>query len=284
MIRDRSWVLDAKVERVLNIMEVCVRLARYIGVLVLLLFPFCLHAAQEYRLGPGDTVGITIYEQPDLATTARISELGRIIFPLIGEAEIGSLTIKEAETLIETRLMEGKFIRQPQATITVKEYRSQQVSILGKVNKPGQYSIEGATLVTELLAQAGGRTTDAGDVVFVVRKEGEETIKHEVDLVKFYSGDLTQNMGIGDGDLVLVPKMHVFYIFGEVRSPGVNRLENGMTVMQALSVGGGLTNRGTQRGLKIERRDENGKIKQLNVKLTDILKPDDVLIVKERLF
>ena len=86
------------------------------------------------------------------------------------------------------------------------------------------------------------------------------------------------------GDIVIVPRADMFYIYGEVKSPGRNRLEANMTVMQALSVAGGLTERGTERGIRVKRRNSEGEIKEIKVELTDLLQPDDVVYVKESLF
>ena len=258
----------------------------YLMVAGLLVFLLALpaFAAEEYVLGPGDTIRVSVYEQADLTTEARINEGGKIVFPLIGDALVGGLTIAQAENAIADRLIRGGFIKKPQVTISVLQYRSQQVSILGKVAKPGKYPIEGEKTVLDLLAEAGGLRDDAADVIVVIKHVNGKTERHEVNIRAFYAGDLAQNLPLSGEDIVVVPQMDVFYIYGEVRRPGSNRLEPNMMVMQALSVAGGLTERGTERGIRVKRQDKSGKIRELTVELTDILQPDDVVYVKESIF
>jgi len=252
----------------------------------MVLFPISAGFAGEgYLLGGGDTVSITVYEQPDLATKARISQDdGTIIFPLLGEVALNGLTPEAAGRKIERLLKEGEFIKEPQVAVTVQEFTSQKIPVMGQVNAPGEYSLAGEKRVVDLITQAGGLKTDAADVIIVVRSEAGRSVKNEIDLLKFYSGDMTQNIKVSRGDFILVPKMDVFYVHGEVQRPGMYRLERGMTAMQALSVGGGLTARGSLKGMKVTRSYADDRTEKISVELTDKLKPDDVLYVKERLF
>lgn len=243
-------------------------------------------ADQEYVLGGGDTVQISVYEQPDLSVDARISQDdGTIAYPLLGEVAIGGLTAAAAGQKLARLLKDGGYIKTPQITLTVKEYLSQQIPVMGQVNKPGEYTLKDESRVVDLIAQAGGLKDDAADVIVVVKNEnGNKPVKHKIDLMKFYAGDLSQNIQVARGDLILVPKMDTFFIHGEVKRPGMYRLERGMTVMQALSVGGGISDRGSLSGMKVTRSNGDGTTKKIGVELTDLLQPNDVLFVKERLF
>jgi len=242
-------------------------------------------AAEDYLLGEGDTVNITVYEQPDLTTVARISQDdGTITFPLLGEVALAGLSPEDAGRKIQKLLKQGGFIKAPQVSLTVQEFLSQKIPVLGQVNKPGEYSLKGESRVIDLITHAGGLQEDAADVIIVVKNEAGKSVKHEIDLLRFYAGDMTQNIKVSRGDFILVPKMETFYIHGEVNRPGNYRLERGMTAMQALSVGGGLTGRGSLKGMKVTRRLADGKTKKVELELTDTLQPNDVLYVKERLF
>ena len=256
----------------------------WIGLLIVSITPSYVFATEGYLLGEGDTVKITVYEQPDLTAIVRISHVGAITYPLLGEVTIGGLTPEAAGRLIASRLEAGKFVKAPQVSVTVVEYRSQQISVLGQINKPGKYALDKKTLLVELLAQSGGLKDNAADVITVVRSDAGKSAIYQIDLLKFYQGDMLQNIEMVNGDIILVPKMDVFYIYGEVNRPGVYRLERGMTTMQALSVGGGLTGRGSSRGIKINRRRADGVVQKIEVELTDALQPNDVLFVDERLF
>ncbi|MDT8388857.1 MAG: polysaccharide export protein EpsE [Thiogranum sp.] len=244
------------------------------------------YAAEEYKLGGGDTVTIMVYEQPDLSVEARISEDdGTIGYPLLGRVALRGLTPESAGKKIATLLESRGFINNPQVTLAVKSFVSQKIPIMGQVNKPGEYALTGESRVVDLLSQAGGVKEDAADTIVVVKNNPEgRQVRHEIDLLQFYAGDMTQNIQVQEGDFILVPKMDTFYIHGEVKRPGSYRLERGMTVMQALSVGGGITDRGSTRGMKVTRRGADGSTEKVNVELTDELKANDVLFVKERLF
>ena len=246
--------------------------------------PFVL-AEEEYKLGGGDTISIRVYEQPDLSISARISQDDQtIVYPLLGEVAIGGLTPEAAGKKLARLLREGGFIKSPQVTLTVDKFVSQKIPIMGEVQRPGEYPLEGESRVVDLIAQAGGVRPDAADVIIVVKNENGKSIKREIDLLRFYAGDMSQNIEVSRGDFILVPKMDTFYIYGEVRSPGNYRLERDMTVMQAVSVAGGVTARGSLKGMVVTRKLADGSPQKIKLQLNDKLQPDDVLYLKERLF
>lgn len=239
---------------------------------------------KDYVLGPTDIIKVTVYEQPDLTLTAQITASGQIVMPLIGAITVQGLTAIQAEAKIADALRKGGYVKSPQVTVTVQEFRSQQVAVLGYVKKSDKYSIDATSTIIDILARAGGVTEEAGDVITIVKNlKGKKSI-HKVNLSSFYTGDLSQNIEITAGDLILIPKMETYYIYGEVGKPGAYRLERNMTLVQALSVGGGLTDRGTQKGILIKRQKGNGEIEELQADLNDRLAPNDVIYVRESLF
>lgn len=257
----------------------------WLSIIFTMVFSSLTAAVEDYLLGGGDKVNITVYQQPDLTTVARISQDdGTITFPLIGEVAISGLTPEAAALKIARLLKDGGFIKKPGVALTVQEFQSQKIPVMGRVNQPGEYALRGESRVIDMITQAGGLKEDAADVIVVVKESAGKTIKNEVDLLKFYEGDMGQNIKVTEGDFILVPKMDTFYVHGEVSRPGMYRLERGMTVMQALSVGGGITGRGSLKGMKVTRRLQNGTTNKIKLELTDELQPDDVLYVKERLF
>lgn len=237
-------------------------------------------------LGAGDSVRITVFQNPDLTTETRLSEAGTISFPLIGEVSLAGLTPEGAAARIAAQLRDGKFVLKPQVSVEVTKLRSRQVSVLGEVARPGRYPLDGARVrLTDVLALAGGITQQGADTVTVVAARGDATNRIEVDVPAMYrAGDFSRDIELHSGDSIYVPRAPVFYIYGEVRRAGVYRLEPGMTVAQALSVGGGLTERGTERGLEIRRRTPDGKAREIEARLTASVEPDDVIYVKESLF
>jgi polysaccharide export outer membrane protein len=240
----------------------------------------------HYLLGPGDVLKITVYNNPDLSTEAQVSNAGRITFPLLGEVEVGGLDTAAVEALLAKLLSERKFVVNPQVNVLTSQYRSQQVSVLGQVTRPGKIPLDTASSLTDLLASAGGIAPTGADFVVIVSKSGDGSVRRrEVDLSSMILGsDLKDNVTVANGDIIYVPRAPMFYIYGEVKNPGTYRLEREMTVMQALSVGGGLTPRGTQRGLQVHRRNGEGATQTMTPQLTDRLRENDVVFVKESLF
>lgn len=241
--------------------------------------------ADDILLGPGDVLKIAVYGNPDLTLEARISEAGSISYPLIGEVSIGGISVAAAEKKIAGMLEEGGFIRKPQVSMIVTSMQSQQVSVLGQVNKPGRFPIDGKRSLTDILALAGGASADATDTVTLIRSREGKTTRHLIDLVDIVrTADPQKNPDLIAGDVVFVERAPRFYIYGEVLKPGSYRLERDLIVLQALSIGGGLSPRGTERGVRIKRRDQNGILKIINAKHDDVVKVDDVVYVQESLF
>jgi polysaccharide export outer membrane protein len=239
-----------------------------------------------YKLGPGDVLQITVFNNPDLTTTAPIGEDGKISFPLLGEVPVNGLTRGEAEHRIAQLLDKRGFVRNPYVTIVITEYGSQSVSVLGEVNKPGAYPIKRPLNVTQVLAMAGGIDAKGSNVVTVVKRAPDGTThRQRIDLAKLIEdGNLAQDSLVGNGDIVYVPPAPIFYIYGEVGRPGAYPLAEGMTVQQALSVGGGLTARGTVNGIELDRKGPHGRMHHYSAKLDTPLRPDDVLRIPQSWF
>lgn len=249
--------------------------------------------AQSVALGPGDVVSVSVFGQDNLDKTARIDDDGDISFPLIERVTIGGLTTTEAAREIADQLARGNFVRNPQVSVFLQERRTTErdsVTILGQVRRPGRFAVdpltgESAQTVIGLLALAGGLADDSADSLVLTRQTSSGGERVEIDLVALLrDGDLSQNYVLMAGDIVFVPRMDVFYVYGEVNNPGRFRLERNMTVMQAISVSGGLTSRASEKGLQLRRRLESGKIESRNVETTDIMQREDVLYVREGLF
>jgi polysaccharide export outer membrane protein len=242
------------------------------------------HAA-DLPLGPGDVLKISVYGSPDLSLETRVSESGSISFPLIGEVVVGGLTPAAAEKLIASRLQTGGFLRKAEVNILVTQFQGQMVSVLGQVKQPGRYPIEGKRNLTDILALAGGVDAKGADTVDLIRTRNGKTTKTRINIVDMVrSGSLDQDYDLAGGDLIYVERAPAFYIYGEVQKPGTYRLEPNMTVLQALSAGGGLTQRGTERNVRIKRKMSDGKLESLKARLDDMVQPNDVVYIQESLF
>lgn len=241
---------------------------------------------EDYPLGPGDSVRVQVFQSPDLTVEARISESGVISFPLLGVIRIGGLSPSDAEKLIARRLKEGNFLQNPQVTLNVTSFRSQQVSVLGNVNRPGRYPLETTGMrLTEVLSLAGGVTPTGADEVVLMAVRGGKIERIEIDLVEmFATGDATKDMVVHAGDVIYVNRAPNFYVYGQVQRPGMYALDRGMTVAQALAKGGGLTLRGTDKGVRVHRRYGGRTVQVLEPKLDDPIRPDDLIFVRESIF
>jgi polysaccharide export outer membrane protein len=234
-------------------------------------------------LGPGDSIRVTVFGNPDLTTETRLAAQGTIRMPLIGEIDLNGVTPTEAANRIAQRLKRGQFLKDPQVTVNLVQMRSRQVSVLGQVARPGRYVLEDHARVTDAIALAGG-ITPAGDEMVTVMS-GHDRVKQVVNVANMYrTADTSANVELHNGDTVYVERAPVFYIYGEVQRAGAYRVDGELNVMQAISLGGGITPRGTERGLTIRRRMPNGGVEQLEVKPSDRVRADDVIYVKESLF
>ncbi len=241
----------------------------------------------EPVLGAGDVVRITVYQNPDLTVdNGRISESGLINFPLIGSVALGGLTVSAGEQKIAKALRDGGFVLRPQVTIQIGTIRSSVVSVLGMVTKPGRFPIDVVgTKVSEMIAQAGGVAIGGGDIVTLAGTRNGKPIKLDIDLPAILqAGKNELDLPVENGDILFVDRAPTAYIYGEVQKPGQFRVERGMSLMQALAQAGGLTPKGTQRGIKLHRRDESGNVTITEPRMNDPVQRDDVFYVKESLF
>ncbi len=243
-------------------------------------------AKTDYVLGAGDVIRVSVFQSPELTLETRIPETGVVGYPLLGPITLGGLTTSQAEKRIADGLLSGKFLKQPQVSILVLQLRGAQASVLGHAVRPGRYSLELTnTRLSDLMALAGGVAPDGNDMLTVVGTRDGQPFRRQIDFRTLFRGvDPSQDLVIQNNDVVYIDKAPEIYIYGEVQKPGMLRLERGMTVQQALAAGGGLTARGTQRGIRIHRKGTDGNVQELKPALQDTLLQGDVIQVPESLF
>ena len=243
-------------------------------------------ATAQYRLAPGDGIRVFVYQNPDLSLELRLTESGTVSYPLLGSINLTGLTVNQAEQRLADGLRDGKFVNRPQVTVTLLQVRGNQVSVLGMVNRPGRYPLEtGDVRLTDLLATAGGVAVGGAELLTVVGTRSGQAHRVVVDLPGVFGpGRRAEDIILRDGDVVWVDRQPQIYLYGEVQRGGPQRLERDMTVMQALATAGGLTARGTEKGLRIHRKDARGEVKILEPKMTDPVFAKDVVFIRESLF
>ena len=250
----------------------------------------------NYVIGPQDQISITVVDETDLTGKFRVDGDGMFTYPYLGRVPAAGLTLTELQMKLTTQLQNG-YIRNPQVRVEMDVYKSQSVYVIGKVRSPGKIQMTGTQMtLLEALAMAGSPTADAANEVIVVhpRKpvpagtvvpppdatEGEEIRVNRKDLELGRTG---QDVVLRDGDIINVPEAQRFYITGQVRNPGFYVLDPGMTVEQALALAGGLSERGSTRGINATRMI-NGKRTDVALKLEDKVQANDTINVKQRLF
>jgi polysaccharide export outer membrane protein len=261
---------------------------RYLFVLLAVVL-FCradMLFAQDYLVGEEDVLRVTVYDHPDLTTVARVSAEGVIRLPLIGDVNVTGLSVSQISEKVSRLLADG-YIVNPHVSIFVEEFRSKKTIIMGQVNKPGIYALSGTTTFLELLSKAGGLTKDAGDKAIIKRKTspGRPEKVITIDLRKLIEeGDTSADIPLMDNDNVYIAKAGVFYITGEVKKPDAYKYEEGTTVIKAVTMAGGFTDKASSGRVKLIRKVQ-GKEKVIEkAGMDEPVQVDDVIVVPESFF
>jgi len=250
-------------------------------------------SAGDYAIGASDVLTIQVFDQPDLGGKYTVEADGTFSFPLIGRVKAGGISLRAFETQLKKRLVDEKFFRNPQVTVAVEQYRSQRVFVMGEVRAPGPVALTGGMTLIEALSRAGSTLPSSSGEVAIVRappgakgpvlpeQGGSEILRASIRDLE--AGKMKQNIELRDGDTIFAPRAESVYVFGQVKNPGAYSIQKDTTVLQALSLGGGVTENGAMNRIKIVRI-VNGEKTEVKVKLTDLVKPGDTIIVPERYF
>ncbi len=281
-----------------------------IGVTILLFSEYFAHS--EYQIGPGDVLRIDVLEEEQLSGKYTVSSKGTIQIFLLGEVFVANLTTEQLARKLKEEL-EKDYLRNPQIKVTVEEYNSHKIFVLGEVAKPGTYHLKGKNSVLDILLEAGGPTQNAGDQLSILRtesKDGQESLTHiPVNVTKlFIDGDMSQNVQLKDNDIIYMSRrergditsrffqkeINTFSVVGEVKRPGSYEYREGYTVLNAILEAGGLTEYASPNRTKLIRGEGENK-KTIKIKLGDIIEkgkkeldqpiqPGDLIIVPASLF
>jgi len=247
----------------------------------------------DYAIGASDVLTIQVFDQPDLGGKYAVEADGTFSFPLIGRVKAGGLSLRVFETQLKKRLVDDGYFRNPQVTVAVEQYRSQRVFVMGEVRAPGPVPLTGGMTLIEALSRAGSTLPSSSGEVAIVRapqgakgpvlpeQGGSEILRASIRDLE--AGKMKQNVELHDGDTIFIPRAESVYVFGQVKNPGAYSIQKDTTVLQALSLGGGLTENGAMNRIRIVRI-VNGEKKEVKVKLTDLVQPGDTIIVPERYF
>ena len=248
-----------------------------------------------YQIGPTDELGIKVFGEENLSQNYTVDSDGSITFPLIGRIQVAGKTTREIEEHV-TNLLAPDYIRRAQVSVEIATYRSRSIYVIGEVRNPGRYSIQGPQTLLEVIAHAGSTTPTASNTIIVQRyKDGiaaavsapalpGDTGSAEimrVSLEDLREGRLTANILLQDNDTIIVPPADRYYVSGFVKQPGSFVLRPGMTVRQAIAEAGGISERGSTRGIKIIRK-VGGKEVEIGADMSDLVQPNDTIRVRQR--
>ncbi len=246
---------------------------------------FTKSVTDDYRIGPGDLLEIKVYEAGDLSASVRVNSRGSVTYQLVGEVELGTLTVQEAEEKLQ-KLLEAKYVKDPHVNVFIREYRSKHVAVVGAVKNPGNYELLNRGHLLDALAQAGGLTDNAGKIIYLTRQgSGEQT---QIDLNELLvKGNTQLNLPVQMGDMIFVPEAGTYYVNGTgVRKPGDFRIKDPVTVSRAVQIAGGLSPGAKASDIKLIRF-HNGERQVIAVDLKAIekgMQPDIPLQDKDVLF
>jgi polysaccharide export outer membrane protein len=247
-------------------------------------------AQTSYVLGPQDVLNITVLGESDLSRKYTIEQDGSFTFPLIGRVTARGLTLRDLEQELRKKLIGGGYLKNPEISVAVDAYQSQRIMVWGQVNDPGEYQLAGDMTLLSALAKAGSITPSAGRHAVIVRAakkgapEGTEPEIVKIDLNDLQAGNMALNIPLRDGDTINVPKAQSVFVSGHVKTPGGYPVDEGMTVLQVLSLAGGLTDRGSDKKINITRTVDGKKSELKGVKLTSLVQPGDTIVVGQRVF
>lgn len=266
-------------------------------------------AGDQYEIGPGDVLRIAVLGQADMSGDFTVDSEGMLPFPVLGKIKASEHSAKELERKLTTLLADG-YLKRPSVSVSVQEYKSQRIFVTGEVGRPGPYALRSDRSLLAFLSDMGPLGPNAGHEVLVIRPpvgasgpvalppggvvpeggltagapvEVPDAEVFRVSLQELQSGNPERNILLQAGDTVYVPRAAQVYITGSIARPGPYRFQEGTTLMQALIAAGGVTERGSNKRVKVLRM-VGGKRVEVKLKPEDLVQPEDTIVVPERFF
>ena len=241
-------------------------------------------AAADYRVGAGDVLGISVYRSPSLAGQIAVDTDGTISFPELGRIKVADLTVGEITAVVANGLARRGIVINPVVNVTVTQVRAKRASVMGAVAHPGDIALDrdGITL-SQVLALAGASFGTGDAVVTLISKDGSTERREQFRMSELISGQADRPAR--NADVIVVQSAPLVYVSGEVGHPGAFPLQPGMTAEQAIVVAGGATTRGSTHRLRITRKAADNSAQDIDQpQLRTTLEPDDVVVVRTRVF
>jgi polysaccharide export outer membrane protein len=250
-------------------------------------------APNEYVVGTQDVLKVTVFDEPTMSGSYRVDSDGSFQYPMLGRVPATGMKPRDIAQFLKTKLEDG-YINRAQVTVDVEQFRSRSIFIVGEVRSPGKYPMTGDMTLIEALAAAGSTTANASTEVLILRPRDstsaapltpdqmDQANVFRVSLAELQLGRLSQNVALMEGDTIFIPKAEKFFVTGQIKTPGAYTYERGLTVLQAISLAGGFTEKGSNRRIKVIRTVKGKKVEQ-GVDLSDTIQPGDTLVIPQRL-
>jgi polysaccharide export outer membrane protein len=234
-----------------------------------------------------------VFDEPTMSGSYRVDSDGSFQYPMLGRVPAVGMKPRDIAQFLKTKLEDG-YINRAQVTVVVDQYRSRSIFIVGEVRSPGKYPMTGDMTLIEALAAAGSTTQNASTEVLILRPRDstsaapltpdqmDQANVFRVSLAELQLGRLSQNVALMEGDTIFIPKAEKFFVTGQIKTPGAYTYERGLTVLQAISLAGGFTEKGSNRRIKVIRTVKGKKVEQ-GVDLSDTIQPGDTLVIPQRL-
>jgi polysaccharide biosynthesis/export protein len=234
---------------------------------------------QDYLIGHPDVLRIVVWGHDDLSKDYPVDADGLVPFPLVGRVNAAGLTPRDFARNLAAAL-EKDYLVDPQVIVSVKEYRSKKVHVVGEAEKPGLFYLSGHTTLLDIISRAGGLSRNAGKQLLVVRNNpgGQAgprgTAILRVDFNKIQAGTFGENLAVEDEDMIFVPKGQAFFVLGEVKKAGTFPLEKPTTVLEAITLAEGYTDKAAPSAVKVIRRSADGKEDNISLDLSGAIPKD----------
>ena len=258
-----------------------------------------LSATEDYVVSPQDVLALTVFNDDSMTRPSLVVDSdGTIDCPLIGRIKVAGRTARQIEEDLRVRYgpkrdaagkVVGGIFLNPNLSVVVKEFRSQRVMVQGSVRSPGEVDLQGDPTLTRALAAAGYPTPESGSYVLITHaaEGGTGAAVRPEDQIRVPRSEIengrASRIRLRAGDTVFVPTADKFFIGGEVRTPGFYVLHPDLTVMKALGVAGGPTERANRKNIRIQRV-VNGRSIEIKADDETPVLPGDTIVVKRRIF
>ena len=241
-------------------------------------------------VGEGDQLLVTVFGQPDLSADIIVGANGVVTLPLVGTVDVKGKSGIEIASIFASKLEAGQYLVNPKVSVKIGQQVSRSFSVLGEVARPGRFVLQGNLTVLDALSLAGGVTPRADKTMKILRRS---SVDGKAELTEYASirldfdndknnGQFTQK--VLPNDVLVIGQVKNFYVYGEVRRPGSYPMEDDLNVMRVISIGGGVTDRGSTSRIIIHRKLSNGEMKEFSARITDVVLPGDVVFINERIF